>query len=87
MRRLPPAPPPSAELVAVRAAVAALPAADREVLTLTAWEGLSAGEVAVVLGISAPAVRTRLARARARLRHGLDPEDRLTAAGRDRGRS
>jgi RNA polymerase sigma factor (sigma-70 family) len=54
------------ERLAVRAALAALPEPDREVLMLTAWEGLEPREVAVVLEASAAAVRTRLSRARAR---------------------
>ncbi|WP_089154761.1 RNA polymerase sigma factor [Micromonospora sp. NBS 11-29] len=56
------------ERLAVRAALARLGELDREVLTLTAWEGLEPREVAAVLGVSPAAVRTRLSRARARLR-------------------
>jgi RNA polymerase sigma-70 factor (ECF subfamily) len=48
-------------------ALAALRPADREVLMLSAWEGLAAPAVAVVLGCSPHAVHTRLHRARARL--------------------
>lgn len=61
--------------LAVRQAVAKLGALDREVLLLTAWEGLEPREVAQVLDVSAAAVRTRLSRARARLRDllGDDP--------------
>lgn len=40
---------------------------DREVLMLSAWEGLSAAQVAVVLGCKVGAVHTRLHRARGRL--------------------
>jgi RNA polymerase sigma factor (sigma-70 family) len=40
---------------------------DRDVLTLTAWEGLSHAEAAQVLGCSATAVAVRLHRARVRL--------------------
>jgi RNA polymerase sigma-70 factor (ECF subfamily) len=47
---------------------------DREVLMLTAWEGLDAGQVAAVLGCAPQAVHTRLHRARARLRAELDGE-------------
>ncbi|WP_250038337.1 RNA polymerase sigma factor [Paractinoplanes maris] len=60
--------------VTVRAALARLGELDREVLRLTAWEGLEPREVAEVLGISAAAVRTRLSRARARLRDLLGDE-------------
>jgi RNA polymerase sigma factor (sigma-70 family) len=47
---------------------------DREVLMLTAWEGLDASQVAAVLGCTPQAVHTRLHRARARLRAELDRE-------------
>ncbi|MEV4497220.1 sigma factor-like helix-turn-helix DNA-binding protein [Micromonospora arborensis] len=50
---------------------------DREVLMLTFWEGLEPREIAVVLQVSPAVVRTRLSRARARLRDilgdDLDP--------------
>ncbi|GGR51242.1 DNA-directed RNA polymerase sigma-70 factor [Actinoplanes ianthinogenes] len=61
--------------LAVRDALARLGELDREVLTLTAWEGLEPREVAAVLGVSATTVRTRLSRARARFRQlvGDDP--------------
>jgi RNA polymerase sigma factor (sigma-70 family) len=51
----------------LRDALAALRPADREVLMLTAWEGLDGAQVARVLGCSPQAVHTRLHRARARL--------------------
>lgn len=57
--------------LAVRQALAMLPEPDRELLMLTAWEGLEPREVAAVLGISGAAVRTRLSRARTRLRNIL----------------
>ncbi|SCE73683.1 RNA polymerase, sigma subunit, ECF family [Micromonospora coriariae] len=56
------------ERLAVRAALARLGEVDREVLMLTFWEGLEPREVATVLHVSPAAVRTRLSRARARLR-------------------
>jgi len=58
--------------VVVRDALRRLGDHDREVLTLTAWEELDPREIAEVLGVSAQAVRTRLSRARARLRELLD---------------
>lgn len=63
------------ERLAVREALARLGDLDREVLTLTVWEGLEPREVAEVLGVNPAAVRTRLSRARARLRElvGDDP--------------
>lgn len=68
----------------VRAALALLPEPDREVIQLTVWEGLAAPQVAVVLGIPPATVRTRLHRARRRLRGllaGTDGDD-LPAGGR-----
>lgn len=56
-----------AELGAVAAAFASLREPDAEVLRLAAWEGLSASEIAVVLGCSANAAAIRLHRARKRL--------------------
>ena len=45
-----------------------LPAAQREILQLTYWDGLTAAEVAVVLGCSEQAVWKRVSRAKAALR-------------------
>lgn len=45
---------------------------DRELLLLTAWEGLSAAEAAMVVGCSTRAAHTRLHRARRRLQAALD---------------
>lgn len=56
---------------AVRAALRRLPPADCELITLIAWEGLEPREAARVLGVSAATVRTRLHRARGRLRELL----------------
>lgn len=69
----------AAERITVRAALTRLGELDREVLTLTIWEELEPREIAEVLGVSAQAVRTRLSRARARLR-GVVGHD-LGAAG------
>lgn len=51
----------------LRRDLARLPARDREVLLLVAWEDLTPTEIAQMLGISAATVRTRLHRARARM--------------------
>ncbi|SDK51793.1 RNA polymerase sigma factor [Nonomuraea jiangxiensis] len=59
-----------------------LPDADRELLGLVAWEGLSGQEIAKVLGCSRGAARIRLHRARKRLARelaALDPD--LTGYG------
>ena len=60
------------------AGLAALRAADREVLMLTAWEGLDASAVAAVVGCSPHAVHTRLHRARGRLRAEIASQDGVT---------
>ena len=68
-------PEPSVEVLALREALRRLDPVDREVLTLAAWEGLSAREVGQVLGMSESAVSTRQSRARVRLREQLaDPQ-------------
>ncbi|WP_262849232.1 RNA polymerase sigma factor [Mumia quercus] len=59
------------EHAAVRAALQRLGPDDRELLMLSAWEGLEPREIAHVLEISPTAVRTRLSRARRRLRDAL----------------
>jgi len=58
---------------ALERAIAALDRPYREVLLLRDVEGLSAAEVASVTGLSVPAVKTRLHRARGRLREALAP--------------
>jgi RNA polymerase sigma-70 factor, ECF subfamily len=62
----------------IRAALDALPERDREILTLTAWEGLTPKQIGVVIGTSANVVRVRLHRARARLRRDLSPLRQVT---------
>jgi RNA polymerase sigma factor (sigma-70 family) len=52
-------------------ALAGLSADDRELIMLTTWENLEPQEAAVVLDVPARVVRTRLHRARARLRKQL----------------
>ena len=60
----------------VRAALAGLGERDREVLALRFLEGLSTAETAVVLGLGAGAVKSRVMRAVARFRDLLDdPEE------------
>ena len=55
----------------VRQAIDALPADDRELITLTAWEGLGVAQAGAVLGLSPTVARSRLHRARLRLRASL----------------
>ncbi len=78
-------------LAAVRAALQRLRPTDREVFVLYVWEGLSHEAVARILGVRAATVRSRLSRARGRLREltetepqrepgsGQVPGDRTTA--------
>lgn len=56
----------SGELAGITAAFRSLPAADQELLALAAWEGLTTGQIAAVLGCSPNAVRIRRHRARRR---------------------
>ncbi|HEY6397825.1 MAG TPA: sigma-70 family RNA polymerase sigma factor [Solirubrobacteraceae bacterium] len=56
---------------ALRAGLARLPARDREILTLTAWEGLTPKQIAAATGLPANVVRVRLHRARSRLRRRI----------------
>ncbi|WP_147794383.1 sigma-70 family RNA polymerase sigma factor [Cellulomonas sp. Y8] len=52
----------------VREALARLSARDRQVLLLTAWEGLTGDDLALVLGVSRGGADAALSRARSRLR-------------------
>ena len=56
-------------------AMAKLGEEDRELLLLISWEGLSPGEAAKVIGISSLAARSRLHRARRRLRAVVEEGD------------
>jgi RNA polymerase sigma-70 factor (ECF subfamily) len=70
---------------ALEAAIASLKPADREVLVLRDIDGLSAPEVATVLGVGVAAVKSRLHRARLAVRERLEPSLSLLpgAAGPD----
>ena len=57
-----------AEHRAVLAALSALGDADREVILLRSYEGLSSDQIAAVIGCSPAAARKRLSRALRRLR-------------------
>lgn len=65
-------PAPAGEAAAVLRAMAELSDEDRELLLLVSWEELAPGEAAKVLGISSLAARSRLHRARRRLRALLE---------------
>jgi RNA polymerase sigma factor (sigma-70 family) len=68
-------------------AVTALPDGERDALLLHVWEGLSYQDVAAALGLPVGTVRSRLARARGRLREltalgGEGPGDDSARSGR-----
>ena len=62
------APEPTPTVLDLRMAIQSLDPLDREILTLTAWEGLTSAEVATVVDLPSSTVRARLARARAQVR-------------------
>jgi RNA polymerase sigma-70 factor (ECF subfamily) len=64
-------------------AFATLSEADRELLSLVAWEGLTRDELAVALGTNRAAVRLRLHRARKRLRDALPPTQVRLSGGQE----
>lgn len=95
LSRLPPPPvtPDHADEVAARLdderrltqltrAFARLPAADRDVLILCVWQGLSYAAAAVALGVPVGTVRSRLSRARARLESLATPDALIGSASR-----
>jgi RNA polymerase sigma-70 factor, ECF subfamily len=68
------------ERLSVLTALAALPEADRELLTLVAWHGLKPNEAARVVGCSTATYFVRLHRARRRLERAMaDPPERTVA--------
>ncbi|MGA4840322.1 RNA polymerase sigma factor [Streptomyces sp. G45] len=77
------------QLAVVRAALAKLRRAEREVLALCVWSGHSYEGAAAALGIPVGTVRSRLSRARAKLAKALEPRkgrgqtrgDRTNAVG------
>ncbi|HEY2674051.1 MAG TPA: RNA polymerase sigma factor [Rugosimonospora sp.] len=58
---------------AIAGALAAMPRGHRDVLLMYAWSGLDYAELAAALGLPIGTVRSRLHRARARLRQALPP--------------
>jgi RNA polymerase sigma factor (sigma-70 family) len=65
----------------VAAAIATLPQGERDTLLLFAWEGMPYDEIAAALDVPVGTVRSRLNRARGRLREliGENEEERVTA--------
>ncbi|MFD0339873.1 RNA polymerase sigma factor [Streptomyces sp. NPDC127117] len=68
----------SEQLRAAHDALARLRRRDREVFTLVVWEGLDYVAAAEALGVPVGTVRSRLSRARTRLRELADAETRAT---------
>ncbi|MFE7761262.1 RNA polymerase sigma factor [Streptomyces sp. NPDC057438] len=68
-------------------ALASLSDADRELLTLIAWHGLSARQAARVLGCTTATLTVRLHRARRRLEKALDPAHPASPAPAAPGRT
>jgi predicted DNA-binding protein (UPF0251 family) len=71
--------PPAPETGAIRAVLGRLGSEDQEILRLAGWEELTSGEIATVLGISPIAARSRLHRARRRLRAARALRQRVAA--------
>lgn len=63
-----PDPPDAADVLAIRKAVDQLPERERDIVQLTYWDGLAAGEIAELRRTSQSAVWSLLTRARKRLR-------------------
>jgi RNA polymerase sigma-70 factor (ECF subfamily) len=61
-----------AERVRVAAAVGSLPAGERDALLLLAWEDLTYAEIAAALCVPIGTVRSRISRARLRMRAVLE---------------
>jgi len=66
---------------ALAAALAALPRDEREVLLLYAWEDLGYSEIAIALQVAQGTVKSRLHRARRRLRASLAAAGELESGG------
>jgi RNA polymerase sigma factor (sigma-70 family) len=58
--------------LSVQAAINGLNPSEREVILLTAWEGLTPNELAVALGITVNAAGVRLSKARAHFRRNVE---------------
>jgi RNA polymerase sigma-70 factor (ECF subfamily) len=65
--------------LAMVSALGSLSASDQELLLLVAWERLSSGQLAEMLGLSRGTVAVRLHRARRRLRRALAVEEQRTS--------
>jgi len=68
---------------ALQAALADLPEVELELLLLVAWEGLTPTEAAAVVGVPAATARTRLFRARRRVRERLAASAQVAGVASD----
>jgi RNA polymerase sigma-70 factor (ECF subfamily) len=75
----------SRRLAAVREALGTLRRVERDVFMLTVWAGLDYEAAAQALGVPVGTVRSRLSRARRKLRKVLGAGDEGPADGRERG--
>lgn len=62
----------SADRMAMEQALDLVDPDDREMLLMSVWEGLTSEEIGAVMDLPPPTVRTRIYRARARLRREID---------------
>jgi RNA polymerase sigma-70 factor (ECF subfamily) len=71
--------PPSTQeqLTGIRHALSALSERDQEILLLSAWDGLTPREIAIVVGTSPNTVRVRLHRIRVKLRRQVSGNDEM----------
>ena len=74
-QRAGPDPAEAPDVSGLRAALARLSERDREIIALTAWDGLTASQAGAVIGVSPQAAAVRLHRARARLAAALERAD------------
>ncbi|MFE9500764.1 RNA polymerase sigma factor [Streptomyces collinus] len=74
----------AAQLAAAQSALAQLRRSEREVFTLCVWSGLGYAEAAEALGVPVGTVRSRLSRARARLRKLAAKELKKARAAREK---
>lgn len=75
MRTLPTSSPTDDTSIELRAAIAALPTDDIELVRLVYWDGLRSHEAATVLGLNPSTARSRLARVKQLLRIALEDAD------------
>lgn len=75
-------PPDPSRTLDLHVALDGLDPIDRDIIQLSVWDGFTSAEIGSLLDLSADTVRTRLRRARLRLRHDLDLPDQDDPDGR-----